>query len=42
MADSLASGLDAVPRRQLDAGAYERRSREGPRFATTRSAMAGV
>lgn len=32
MADSSAGGLDAVPRRQLDAGAYERRSREGPCF----------
>jgi diadenosine tetraphosphate (Ap4A) HIT family hydrolase len=32
MADSSAGGLDAVARRQLDAGAYERRSREGPCF----------
>ena len=32
MADSSASGLDAVPRRPLDATASERRSRQGPCF----------
>jgi diadenosine tetraphosphate (Ap4A) HIT family hydrolase len=32
MADSSARGLGAVPRRQLDTAAYERRSREGPCF----------
>jgi hypothetical protein len=32
MADSTASGLDAVPRRPLDTAAYEQRAREGPCF----------
>jgi diadenosine tetraphosphate (Ap4A) HIT family hydrolase len=32
MADSPASGLDAVPRRPLDSAAYEQRAREEPCF----------